>query len=27
MPNPFQKFPWLVNEFGYMIMAGVGYRF
>lgn len=27
MPDPFQKFPWLVNEFGYMIMAGVGYRF
>lgn len=27
MPDPFQKFPWLVNEFGYMILAGVGYRF
>jgi hypothetical protein len=27
MPDPFQKFPWLVNEFGYMVMAGVGYRF
>ena len=27
MPDPFQKFPWLVNEFGYMIMAGVSYRF
>ena len=27
MPEPFQKFPWLVNEFGYLIMAGVGYRF
>ena len=27
MSDPFQKFPWLVNEFGYMIMAGVGYRF
>ena len=27
MPDPFQKFPWLVNEFGYMISVGVGYRF
>ena len=27
MPEPFQKFPWLVNEFGYMISVGVGYRF
>lgn len=27
MSDPFQKFPWLVNEFGYMMMAGVGYRF
>ena len=27
MPDPFQKFPWLVNEFGYMMMVGVGYRF
>ena len=27
MPDPFQKVHWLVNEFGYMIMAGVGYRF
>ena len=21
------EFPWLVNEFGYMITAGIGYRF
>lgn len=27
MPDPFQKFPWLANEFGYMISVGVGYRF
>ena len=27
MPDPFQKFPWLVNEFGYMISVGVGYKF
>jgi hypothetical protein len=27
MPDPFQLFPWLVNEFGYMITAGVGYRY
>ena len=27
MPDSFQKFPWLVNEFGYMMMAGIGYRF
>ena len=27
MPEPFQQFSWLVNEFGYMIMAGLGIRF
>ena len=27
MPDPYQKFPWLVSEFGYMISVGVGYRF
>ena len=27
MPEPFQRFSGLVNEFGYMIMAGVGFRF
>ena len=27
MPDPYQSFPWLVNEFGYMIGAGIGYRF
>ena len=27
VPDPFQLFPWFVNEFGYMMMAGIGYRF